>query len=57
MSLWKNYSNFEETMGKLDTWRSEFYQLIDQREEIMERIRINSMDKRIAKLKESHLII
>ena len=57
MSLWKNYSNFEETMGKLDTWRSEFYQLIDQREEIMERIRINSMDKRIAKLKESQLII
>ena len=44
-------------MGKLDTWRSEFYQLIDQREEIMERIRINSMDKKIAKLKESHLII
>ena len=57
MSLWKNYSNFEETMGKLDTWRSEFYQLVDQREEIMERIRINSMDKRIAKLKESHFII
>ena len=57
MSLWKKYSNFEETMGNLDTWRSKFYQLIDQREEIMERIRINSMDKKVAKLKESHLIL
>ena len=49
---------FKQCYGyDLETWETELYQLIDQREEIMERIRINSMDKRIAKLKESHLII
>lgn len=49
---------FKQCYGyDLETWEAELYQLIDQREEIMERIRINSMDKRIAKLKESHLII
>ena len=48
---------FELFLGKLPVWKDKFYQLIDQREEIMERIQINSMDKRIAKLKESHLII
>ena len=48
---------FESQLGKLADWESEFYHLIDQRDEIMERIRINSMDKRIAKLKESHLIL
>ena len=49
---------FKQCYGyDLETWEAELYQLIDQREEIMERIRINSMDKRIAKLKESHHII
>ena len=49
---------FKQCYGcNLETWEAEFYQLIDQREEIMERIRINSMDKKVAKLKESHLIL
>ena len=54
---WDDIERFELFLGKLPVWKDKFYQLIDQREEIMERIRINSMDKRIAKLKESHLII
>ena len=54
---WDDIERFELFLGKLSVWKDKFYQLIDQREEIMERIQINSMDKRIAKLKESHLII
>ena len=54
---WDDIERFELFLGKLPVWKDKFYQLIDQREEIMERIRINSMDKKIAKLKESHLII
>ena len=54
---WDDIERFELFLGKLSVWKVKFYQLIDQREEIMERIQINSMDKRIAKLKESHLII
>ena len=54
---WDDIERFELFLGKLPVWKDKFYQLIDQREEIMERIQINSMDKRIAKLKESHFII
>ena len=54
---WDDIERFELFLGKLPDWKDKFYQLIDQREEIMERIRINSMDKKVAKLKESHLIL
>lgn len=54
---WGDIERFESQLGKLADWESEFYNMIDQRDEIMERIRINSMDKRIVKLKESHLVL
>lgn len=57
MQYWKKYDSFERNMGKMDVWRENFYNMIGQRDEIMERIRINSMDKRFARLKESHLIL
>ena len=53
-----NQQDFERFEGEtINSWKLKLYHLIDQRDEIMERIRVNSMDKRFAKLKESHLIL